>query len=117
MIRRPPRSTRTDTLFPYTPLFRSQPHAPGDIAHAVQAHGDGAWMLALDVGQPVGQGVGHGAIVRHCAGWIAIVAAARRLAWRSRWSGPEGWTSSTAMPSPDRLPTRRAVTAPAGTWA
>src|SRR3546814_11422191 len=26
MIRRPPRSTRTDTLFPYTTLFRS--HAP-----------------------------------------------------------------------------------------
>src|SRR3546814_10190458 len=25
MIRRPPRSTRTDTLFPYTPLFRSAP--------------------------------------------------------------------------------------------
>src|SRR3546814_9006327 len=25
MIRRPPRSTRTDTLFPYTPLFRSRP--------------------------------------------------------------------------------------------
>src|SRR3546814_18545110 len=24
MIRRPPRSTRTDTLFPYTTLFRSQ---------------------------------------------------------------------------------------------
>src|SRR3546814_17783899 len=23
MIRRPPRTTRTDTLFPYTPLFRS----------------------------------------------------------------------------------------------
>src|SRR3546814_18478371 len=30
MIRRPPRSTRTDTLFPYTTLFRSvcQPVAP-----------------------------------------------------------------------------------------
>src|SRR3546814_10713065 len=28
MIRRPPRSTRTDTLFPYTPLFRS----PGPAA-------------------------------------------------------------------------------------
>src|SRR3546814_5509448 len=27
MIRRPPRSTRTDTLFPYTTLFRS-PHRP-----------------------------------------------------------------------------------------
>src|SRR3546814_12917411 len=28
MIRRPPRSTRTDTLFPYTTLFRS-PHYAG----------------------------------------------------------------------------------------
>src|SRR3546814_16070221 len=27
MIRRPPRSTRTDTLFPYTTLFRSVPPA------------------------------------------------------------------------------------------
>src|SRR3546814_1853245 len=26
MIRRPPRSTRTDTLFPYTTLFRSNHH-------------------------------------------------------------------------------------------
>src|SRR3546814_17901718 len=26
MIRRPPRSTRTDTLFPYTTLFRSKTH-------------------------------------------------------------------------------------------
>src|SRR3546814_9022158 len=37
MIRRPPRSTRTDTLFPYTTLFRSAAHgddrrelAPGE---------------------------------------------------------------------------------------
>src|SRR3546814_7921498 len=28
MIRRPPRSTRTDTLFPYTTLFRSFPSPP-----------------------------------------------------------------------------------------
>src|SRR3546814_6553843 len=28
MIRRPPRSTRTDTLFPYTTLFRSPSHSP-----------------------------------------------------------------------------------------
>src|SRR3546814_1311980 len=27
MIRRPPRSTRIDTLFPYTTLFRSERHA------------------------------------------------------------------------------------------
>src|SRR3546814_11135578 len=29
MIRRPPRSTRTDTLFPYTTLFRS--HSPSTV--------------------------------------------------------------------------------------
>src|SRR3546814_18316839 len=29
MIRRPPRSTRTDTLFPYTTLFRSRLEAHG----------------------------------------------------------------------------------------
>src|SRR3546814_11713606 len=28
MIRRPPRSTRTDTLFPYTTLFRSRANPP-----------------------------------------------------------------------------------------
>src|SRR3546814_6523523 len=33
MIRRPPRSTRTDTLFPYTSLFRSA----GDLDQAVGA--------------------------------------------------------------------------------
>src|SRR3546814_18478240 len=32
MIRRPPRSTRTDTLFPYTTLFRSGHEADGAIA-------------------------------------------------------------------------------------
>src|SRR3546814_6185336 len=33
MIRRPPRSTRTDTLFPYTTLFRSsRDDAPGRTA-------------------------------------------------------------------------------------
>src|SRR3546814_7502245 len=50
MIRRPPRSTRTDTLFPYTTLFRSQDAAGlGDGAtahdHAARrerAHAEGA---------------------------------------------------------------------------
>src|SRR3546814_17256446 len=31
MKRRPPRSTRTDTLFPYTTLFRSEKVAAGEI--------------------------------------------------------------------------------------
>src|SRR3546814_8369225 len=37
MIRRPPRSTRTDTLFPYTTLFRSHPEQlkfKGDPEHS-----------------------------------------------------------------------------------
>src|SRR3546814_6203689 len=34
MIRRPPRSTRTDTLFPYTTLFRSHEiHERAEIDH------------------------------------------------------------------------------------
>src|SRR3546814_2025356 len=38
MIRRPPRSTRTDTLFPYTTLFRS-PRAGRHRHHHVRASG------------------------------------------------------------------------------
>src|SRR3546814_8969001 len=33
MIRRPPRSTRTDTLFPYTTLFRSDEDQAGVVQH------------------------------------------------------------------------------------
>src|SRR3546814_13021191 len=37
MMRRPPRSTRTDTLFPYTTLFRSAVHpGPVQIGEAAQ---------------------------------------------------------------------------------
>src|SRR3546814_12860335 len=37
MIRRPPRSTRTDTLFPYTTLFRSGEIALGAAEHMLVA--------------------------------------------------------------------------------
>src|SRR3546814_20797880 len=37
MIRRPPRSTRTDTLFPYTTLFRSEAVNLGDGVHGHEA--------------------------------------------------------------------------------
>src|SRR3546814_8058068 len=41
LIRRPPRSTRTDTLFPYTTLFRSDDIAAGVAAvHAAERPGD-----------------------------------------------------------------------------
>src|SRR3546814_8689147 len=51
MIRRPPRSTRTDTLFPYTTLFRSRGLRDGDdvraVAHA--PHDVGAQALGTPV--------------------------------------------------------------------
>src|SRR3546814_7409918 len=45
MIRRPPRSTRTDTLFPYTTLFRSSsaPSSPGAAAACRWASGNRPW--------------------------------------------------------------------------
>src|SRR3546814_17199685 len=43
MIRRPPRSTRTDTLFPYTTLFRSIGAEQVDILDGALALGIGAF--------------------------------------------------------------------------
>src|SRR3546814_4063683 len=37
MLRRPPRSTRTDTHFPYTTLFRSRPYPSTTFRLGVQA--------------------------------------------------------------------------------
>src|SRR3546814_3057002 len=77
MIRRPPRSTRTDTLFPYTTLFRSddrdavdnqvvavglpfEPHVAPVPQHvrrrdAKGAVGEGRPFVALDQHLPVGE--------------------------------------------------------------
>src|SRR3546814_5148466 len=49
MIRRPPRSTRTDTLFPYTTLFRSM--AVGVVTR-LQRPGNGVPIHALAGQQP-----------------------------------------------------------------
>src|SRR3546814_3126812 len=62
MIRRPPRSTRTDTLFPYTTLFRSAVHDLGgglepDPHTGEAAHGDAE--------QAEIQGVLHAGRVEH----------------------------------------------------
>src|SRR3546814_20340948 len=49
MLRRPPRSTRTDTLFPYTTLCRSKKnkvtffHGTGSFV----AHVDGGWSIKV----------------------------------------------------------------------
>src|SRR3546814_4484948 len=39
MIRRPPRSTRTDTLFPYTTLFRSAGYSSNGLVPAILFQG------------------------------------------------------------------------------
>src|SRR3546814_17713155 len=62
MKRRPPRSTRTDTLFPYTTLFRSVPRLPSrrdeigmlaralsDMSQALRARIDATEAFAADV--------------------------------------------------------------------
>src|SRR3546814_20086233 len=58
MIRRPPRSTRTDTLFPYTTLFRS----PGRVG-AIEAAARGIFPFGLGrqrLAGPGGIGLGIG---------------------------------------------------------
>src|SRR3546814_5367863 len=49
MIRRPPRSTRTDTLFPYTTLFRSAWMSAGAIARARVDHDHAAFICKHEV--------------------------------------------------------------------
>src|SRR3546814_3649961 len=72
MIRGPPRSTRPDTLFPYTTLFRSEPgsyHSGIDIAPgagaSVVAPADGVVVLA---GPPMFSLEGNLVIVDHGMG-------------------------------------------------
>src|SRR3546814_17719685 len=89
MIRRPPRSTRTDTLFPYTTLFRSGrplPVAfPVMIIDHVQDHADAGRM----------QRVHRAAQFRHAAGREAGIA--HEIADRIKAPG-------VAQPSRPQLP-------------
>src|SRR6059058_2503484 len=74
MIRRPPRSTRRYTLFPYTTLFRShirRPPAPGSVA----------WRELRSPSHPVTAG---GPIMRLIVrGWLAATAIASLVAVRA----------------------------------
>src|SRR3546814_12823184 len=67
MIRRPTRSTRTDTLFPYTTLFRSTGVASVDAG--VADDGDGRLLAAHEAAQARAVGAGLcGGRVRTLAG-------------------------------------------------
>src|SRR3546814_2598377 len=54
MIRRPPRSTRTDTLFPYTTLFRSGPLLEAAAAAMIGLAGQQELRETLRPAQGVG---------------------------------------------------------------
>src|SRR3546814_2220400 len=56
MIRRPPRSTRTDTLFPYTTLFRS---VVGGDGHRLLVRAEVALAHGGHVGLRVGRPLAH----------------------------------------------------------
>src|SRR3546814_11431838 len=50
MIRRPPRSTRTDTLFPYTSRFRSPGFIDEDALHQIANEDKWQEFLDIDIG-------------------------------------------------------------------
>src|SRR3546814_2886800 len=65
MIRRPPRSTRTDTLFPHTTLFRSRVRRPDGLARRDEGgpcdrvHHAGASRQATGRGRQQARGQGR----------------------------------------------------------
>src|SRR3546814_3792467 len=87
MIRRPPRSTRTDTLFPYTTLFRSrkrrrQHHRPRSRPAAAMRGREG--LVQVDVHRIDAQVAGtHTPDDRVEIGAVAIDIAARGVNRRS----------------------------------
>src|SRR3546814_765885 len=93
MIRRPPRSTRPDTLFPYTTLFRSQrlldaleapDRQPELLADArVRAGGDRAQLGAAAGGRGQGdRAADRQLLVEHLPALAGVVLAAKQLAER-----------------------------------
>src|SRR3546814_12670947 len=66
MIRRPPISTRTDTLFPYTTLFRSSTRPPGlypkQGGRTAYAGGGAIFSLCDNAGSGLGPGATGGGI-------------------------------------------------------
>src|SRR3546814_13476863 len=57
MIRRPPRSTRTDTIFPYTTRFRSLPAQLPQVAQHLRRAQEGELVPVGDAVEPGGRHV------------------------------------------------------------
>src|SRR3546814_8535077 len=81
MIRRRPRSTRTDTLFPYTTLFRSQPRnrAAPFPAHVYRRPAVRLQPVALERGRGAGQPAARAEAERGLGGQLALQGLPRLL--------------------------------------
>src|SRR3546814_6421059 len=90
MIRRPPRSTRTDTLFPYTTLFRSRP--------AARRLGARRWPARAAPGEPAREAGRAGLRAGRGVRGGARPAPARRLAVRGRGRA-HAWPLPAARPA------------------
>src|SRR3546814_4329659 len=108
MIRRPPRSTRTDTLFPYTTLFRSPVRhfeAPVERRGGGDAFVSEQWRRKL--GRRGCRDGGHEAIPGPAAAARRVCAVPRPASFRAGTpaaglvSAPEGWGIEEA--EPDRV--------------
>src|SRR3546814_17271008 len=83
MIRRPPRSTRTDTLFPYTTLFRSRTLNDAVVEwHRSQGHPvpDLNQLVELGINEPMGYCFPH---------WFVLPMYSSASSYRFRPLGPE----------------------------
>src|SRR3546814_8870933 len=112
MIRRPPRSTRTDTLCPYTTLFRSAlliaafPQRSLDQTDWAQLVQFGAILVLLSSGVVYLRRAHLGEALRNLAIWAAIGAALLLgYSFRHELSGLGSRLAGELMPS-DRKSTR-----------
>src|SRR3546814_3187877 len=106
MRRRPPRSTRTATLFPYTTLFRSRPLADDELLGQPRATFDdalqfGGWpRLALPGHRPRSSEQGHADLRRQdCRRLLGADAAARRALFHLSAGEPVADRKSTRLNS------------------
>src|SRR3546814_11006802 len=99
MIRRPPVSTRTDTLFPYTPLFRSS-HFVGKVSpvHFFWGSMDLACTRFSGADAPE-----HPGGAPNCGDWVMVEGYSRELSSCGFWpgGGDEGAFYAYAYPEPD----------------
>src|SRR3546814_14167596 len=109
MIRRPPRSTRTDTLFPYTTLFRSEKRAPHpNPSPALRERG---YRAVVEVGRVKGSRRGSSPGVR---GWLVPLVMGRRNGGPCRLGGSiRRGISPMKHPLPASLAVAMPIAAPA----